>query len=194
MMAAEERQHEPQPGPVWCGACGIPYGPDTTHCAHCGRPLAAVSARAGAGGAPPAPGPPLAGPAAVPAPAVGPGLPGTTGGAPAASAGSSRRGKRRAAPMTDAEIEATAAALVARALAQSRAAGTEPAAGGPHADPPPIEAWPDAPSLARRDESPPPAFQMARKDRLWLIAGIALCVIMIVLAVAFSRLLAASAV
>ena len=98
--------------------------------------------------------------------------------------------------MDDAAIEAAAAAIVARAMAEEAATGSpSPGAGSPA---PPFSpagesapggtAWPAA-ALSPRHEVPVPP-GLPDKDRAWLIAGLILCALLIVFAVALSRLLA----
>jgi hypothetical protein len=185
----DARQQDSEPELTWCPGCGIPHGAGITHCSHCGRPL--VEGGAVAAGAAPSvpvgPGDPVeaAGPAQVLAPA--PPMPGAAPGAPA---GVLARAMRRPLPASDAEIEAAAAAIVARAKALEAEGPTPPPADAalPAAFVP-SEEW----ASARADQLVTPlsvAPAMRSRDRAWLIAGIALFVVVIILMVFFARGLA----
>lgn len=206
---------------MWCLACGIPYAPEMRFCSHCGQSLAATTTDSAAETPEDAPAVPLAPvmPAAArePAPAAPPAPPASAtepAAPPPAPAGqphagqpqtpvpdssfvtrqsASGRAPRRGAPASEAEIEAAAAAIVARALAAQQAQGA-PAA---HAAGEPLpasqpEPHPDLalPYTSGPDSSPSP---LQGKDRAWLMAGVVLCVLVVLVAVVFTRYVTAVA-
>jgi hypothetical protein len=183
----DARQQDSEPELMWCPACGIPHSAEITHCSYCGRPLVEGGAVA-AGAAPGVPvgtGDPVAaaGPAQAPAPPA-------PGAAPGAPAGVLARAMRRPVPASDAEIEAAAAAIVARAKAREAEGPTpSPADAALPAAFVPSEEW----ASVRADRLAAPlsvAPAMRGRDRAWLIAGIALFVVVIILMVFFARGLA----
>lgn len=175
MTIEEEHDDDARREPVWCSACGIPYVPGTTHCSHCGQPLKTDAALEPPTPAAPAPA------AATPDSAVAPaGSPPVTGG--------STRPRRRRAPLTEEEIEATAAALVARAMAADAMAPPSATPLQPADGSAPLAEWPSAAELAPRvDTASPPSLRMSGKDRAWLIAGIVMCVLLVLLVIVFVR-------
>jgi hypothetical protein len=192
---------------MWCLSCGIPYAPEMRFCSHCGQSLAAATTETAAdslqsapavGAAAPEPVPPMAPtaetdagrasePAPVfPAPILAPVVPPLSA-APQPRGPLSRAG-RRSGPASEAEIEAAAAAIVARALAAQQAQAAPPAgdsAGEPGAvmlpEPQPDLALPYTPGP---DPYPP---MLKPKDRAWLMAGIALCILVVLIALVFTR-------
>ena len=202
---------------LWCTQCGIPHAAGATYCSHCGQPLggaavAATDTTPAAGSPDASTAAPVPGTAAVghvgPAEPLGEPAADTEPLAqlvPAASAEPAKRRDRaaratrlprRTTPASDAEIEATAAAIVARAKALDEARERSEGANttqvpetlaAPH--PEPADDWP----VARQAiSSPPPSLfaAMPERDRIWLIAGIVLCVVLILFAVFFARNLA----
>lgn len=154
---ASDVSHPNESAPVWCSACGIPHPAGTAYCSHCGRPLG-EGAVAGAS----------------PAPAAVTVLP-TRARAPLT--GSLRaRATRRSGPASDEEIDAAAAAIVARAMAlEARPAAPESAAPG------------KADSVPTTVESPLPLSILPARERLWVYAGLALCLLVMLIAIIFAR-------
>lgn len=168
---------------VWCLNCGIPYPANTLACSHCGQLLApapgpdttttlgpsheqpVVATVAGATTAPLAPVRTLL---AAPVTAV-------------AGARATPRASRRPAPASEAEIDAAAAAIVARALELSVNDTSVSAA-------PDAASSPDVPSRPIVTSG----MTMAAKDRVWLVAGVVLCLLLVISAAAFARYLATS--
>lgn len=167
---------------VWCLNCGIPYPANTLACSHCGQLLA------------PAPGPDTTttlGPsheqpvvATVAGATTAPLAPVRTLLAPVTAVAGARlttRASRRPAPASEAEIDAAAAAIVARALeltVNDTSVSAAPAAASS----------PDVPSRPIVTSG----MTMAAKDRVWLVAGVVLCILLVILAAAFARYLATS--
>lgn len=170
---------------LWCLSCGIPHPPGATHCSHCGKPLAVDSPVGSAADTPPALAPAVEsdngpGPLPLPEPVLAKPAPFR----PTPTSLAARIGGRRSAPMDDAAIEAAAAAIVARAMAEERA--TDASSLGPAGESAVAgAAWPDRLPPPPR-EAPVPS-GLPDKDRAWLIAGLVLCVLLIVFAVALSR-------
>src|SRR5690348_1061371 len=101
MMEPEARQKDEQV--IWCEPCGMPHARGATHCISCGAPLGeAPPAPTEAPAVPPASTPLLQTPAITPAPTTPPRADTTARG---------RRSWRAAPPMSDSEVEATAAAI-----------------------------------------------------------------------------------
>lgn len=195
---------------MWCLSCGIPYAPEMRFCSHCGQSLAAAATDNAPDALPSAPlAPPALAVVPEPAPAAAPGpetetMPASAS-APAVPTpilapvvpplpaapqprGPLSRAARRSGPASEAEIEAAAAAIVARALAAQQAQSAPPAgdsAGEPGAIMPP-EPQPDLalPYTPGPDPYPP---MLKPKDRAWLMAGIALCVLVVLIALVFTR-------
>jgi hypothetical protein len=161
---------------VWCAACGIPHDAGATHCSFCSRPLKENTASgddisADADDAPDtqtgALARALADRAATQRPArqrrAGPwALP------------------RRVAPLTDDEIDARAAAIVAQARQEEDEGATEALF------PPEAGSMSDAELISQLDFLPP----LRRRDREWLLAGLFCCIILIVGAVVIVRFFA----
>jgi hypothetical protein len=161
---------------VWCAACGIPHDAGATHCSFCSRPLKentasgdgisdeaddALDAQTGA----------LARAIADRAAAQRPSRPRRA--APWAL-------PRRVAPLTDDEIDARAAAIVAQARQEEDEGATEalfPAGAG---------SMSDAEQVSQLDFLPP----LRQRDREWLLAGLFCCIILIVGAIVIVRFFA----
>ena len=167
---------------VWCNTCGIPYAPTTTHCSHCGAPLAGDTPDAvgGAAPVPAAPALPLAtadeSPTSVVAAAPQLPLPSVPPvNTPPGLLGRIRSGKP---VMSDDEVDAAAAAIIAQARAEELGGDVAPV---------PREALD-----LLQDYLPDPVVQQAlqerrERDRLWLIAGVVCCVLLMLFALAISR-------
>ena len=213
----EETRRDEDQGVVWCMQCGIPHAAGAIYCSYCGQSLGDV-AGAATDTAPadgpldaltvaPAPGmaavtsaepaAPLGEPAAdaEPPPWVVPAPPET----PAARrdrAARTTRLPRRTAPASDAEIEAAAAAIVAQAKAldeaRARPGGTDTTRAPETLAAPHPELAGDWPVTRRAPSAPPPSLfaAMPERERIWLIAGIVLCVVLVLFAIAFARNLA----
>lgn len=172
---------------IWCNTCGIPYAPTMTHCSHCGAPLADDTA-AGIGGVAPAPvvqARPVVEPTdeTIPAPVVAaapqfifpsapPPTPSTT------PPGLLGRIRPRQQPMSDDEVDAAAAAIIAQARAEELGSDVAPV---------PREALD-----LLQDYLPDPVVQQKlqerrERDRVWLIAGVVCCVLLMLFALAISR-------
>lgn len=166
---------------IWCGKCGIPYAVTMTHCSLCGAPLADPSDPFAA--APQVVPPVVAAPSPERQPMTGPGegvpaLPSLPATAIAPSVGLLGRMRQRPQAMSDEEVDAAAAAIIARARAEERLAGDNPLA----------PASPDLLPSLLPDPATEAALQHRRdRDRLWLIAGFVCCVILIIVALAISR-------
>jgi hypothetical protein len=166
---------------IWCGKCGIPYAATMTHCSLCGAPLADPSD------------PFAAAPQVVPSAAATsrtesqsmiepetfvPVLPPLQSATVAPSAGLLGRIRQRPQGMSDDEVDAAAAAIIARARAEERLAGDDSLA--------PMTAE-LLPSLLPDPATEAALLQRRQRDRVWLIAGFVCCVILIVVALAISR-------
>ena len=210
-MEAEARRAEDR-DVVWCPRCGIPHPTTATYCSHCGQQLREEGEVAGAV-QPTSVEPTVAtGELVTPTetPPLAPGEPAAEGGPPdwlvspapeppaqKPAAARMMRLPRRPEPTSDAEIEAQAAAIVAQARALDQARERSPAVEQPQppATPRPETAadadgeWPviaPAPSA-----SPPSLFAaMPERERIWLIAGIVLCALLVLFAIALARNLA----
>ena len=172
---------------VWCNTCGIPYAPTMTHCSHCGAPLAGDTLDT-VGGAAIAPAV-----LACPVVAVADNLPPADVAAAPQSAtvpltpaippvttppGLLGRICPRQQAMSDDEVDAAAAAIIARARAEELGGDVAPV---------PREALD-----LLQDFLPDPAVQQAlqqrrERDRLWLIAGVVCCILLLIFALAISR-------
>ncbi len=166
---------------IWCGACAIPYASATVYCANCGALLAADTGapagetflptiapplRAETGGAPATP---MIAASALPPPVIV---------APRVSGGFVDRIRQRQHVMSEAEVDAAAAAIIARAR---EVEDSTDAVSGPRGA---LDFLPDI--------SPDPAIEVAlqrrrERDRLWLIAGVICCVALIIFALVVSR-------
>ena len=176
MMESEGRQKDEQV--VWCAPCGMPHARGTTHCISCGAPLGETPVASTTTPAVPAVSAPLpSAPVIVPAPA--PAAPPR-----ADTASRTRRSWRAAPPMSDSEVEATAAAIVARAMAAGASTPTDTPPDATQAAPSPINLTSDSGPLVWPDPIPP---SLSAKDRLWLIAGVACCVILLLALIVFVR-------
>jgi hypothetical protein len=166
---------------VWCQACGIPYASDTTYCANCAAPLADTTEASVSDAEIPLVSPRVLDDEslvdaddAVPGfdlDAVYPTPPTTVLG----------RLRKRPRPLSEDEVEAAAAAIIARAREEvaNGADDTEPR---------------DALDLLP-DLLPDPVVERSlqerqERDRAWIIAGIVCSVLLIICALAFSRYLA----
>lgn len=161
---------------LWCAACGIPHEASATHCNFCNRPLIeqaqgdddatgeaidASDAQTGAlaraiadrAAAQRAPRQPRVGPWALP---------------------------RRPQPLSDDEIDAQAAAIVAQARKEESDGETE------NLFPAGSSSLSDAELISQLDFLPP----LRRRDREWLLAGLFCCVILIIGAVIIVRFFA----
>ena len=187
------------PAAVWCGTCGIPYAADTVYCANCGAPLAALADETGAVAAllpaptvltpPPAhipqvPDAPLVqgrlseGEVEEPSSTVPLGVRTLDDAFPNPPRGLLDRVRQRQQTMSDDEIDAAAAAIIAQAQHADR---LDTATGAPR----------DALALLA-DRAPDPLMaealrQRRERDRAWLIGGIVCCVLLIVVALIISR-------
>jgi len=190
------------PTAVWCGTCGIPYAADTVYCANCAAPLAddngAVVALVPAptaptspfahipeaSSAPPSPFVALAqerlfeGELEEPSSTAPLGVRTLDDAFPNPPRGLLDRVRQRQQTMSDDEIDAAAAAIIAQARHADR---LDTATGAPR----------DARALLA-DPAPDPAMaealrQRRERDRAWLIGGIACCVLLIVVALIISR-------
>ncbi len=167
---------------IWCGKCGIPYAAPMTHCSLCGAPLAderdpfAAASRAPRAAVQLTPASDQGAREAA-APSAGSLSPLPTF-PPMVSGNLIRRLRQHQEAMSDEEVDAAAAALVARARAEERLVAADPAArdalerSSAYLPDPRLEA-----ALQQRRE----------RDRLWLIAGFVCCVVLIIVALAISR-------
>lgn len=167
---------------VWCSTCGIPYAPTTTHCSHCGAPLAGDTPDAVGGAAPVLAAPARLASAADESPtsvvAAAPQLPLPSVppvNTPPGLLGRIRSGKP---VMSDDEVDAAAAAIIAQARAEQLGGDVAPV---------PREALD-----LLQDYLPDPVVQQAlqerrERDRFWLIAGVVCCVLLMLFALAISR-------
>jgi hypothetical protein len=165
-----------QDGVVWCPVCGIPHGVEATHCSVCRRRL--VGSDEGDGDE-----------AAVDASDAQTGALGRAIAARVATQGSPRGGRaapwrlpRLRQPLSDEEIDARAAAIVAQAR-KEEASGAVASLADDGLLPP----GSGEPLIADLDFLPP----LRQRDREWLLAGIVCCVILIVGAVVIARYFAA---
>lgn len=172
---------------VWCGTCGIPYAAETAYCAMCGAPLVAPDVEAGATrtalSAPDESGGSAAIRSATPGesqiaapdvPEAAPQSPDPLPGGrtldeafPGPPRGLLDRVRQRQRTLSEDEIDAAAAAIIAQAR--------HAAALAPLVDPAPDPVVEDA--LQRRRD----------RDRAWLIGGILCCVLLILFALIVSR-------
>ena len=169
---------------IWCNTCGIPYAPTMTHCSHCGAPLA-DDTTTGVGGvalAPAVQARPVAAPTdeVVPAPVVAATPQLTFPAAPPVTTppGLLGRIRPRQQPMSDDEVDAAAAAIIAQARAEELGSDVAPV---------PREALD-----LLQDFLPDPVVQQKlqerrERDRVWLIAGVVCCVLLMLFALAISR-------
>ncbi|MGN6699183.1 MAG: hypothetical protein ACTHMR_13590 [Thermomicrobiales bacterium] len=179
MMESEARQKDEQV--IWCEPCGMPHARGTTHCISCGAPLGeAPAASTEAPAVLPASTPLLQTPEIMPAPP----MPASATPARTDTSTRGRRSWRAAPPMSDSEVEATAAAIVARAMAAGVSAPADAPADSTQVAPPPINLTSDSGPLVWPDPVPP---GLPAKDRLWLIAGVACCVILLLALIVFVR-------
>lgn len=186
---------------VWCGSCGIPYAAGTVYCTHCGATLIADAPLPAVPGLiiTPAVSPTREDdvPALAAAPpeqiaveqhmsiSLGPAMPTTSNpplgqAFPNAPRGLLDRVRQRQRAMSDDEVDAAAAAIIA----QARSAGELVGGGAVSPDnlPPLTGFLPDFATdeaLQRRQE----------RERFWLIAGIVCSVLLILFALAVSRYL-----
>ena len=152
-------------GVRWCRSCGIPHAPETAYCGNCGTPLAEDPLAAAA--LPP-------GSATMLTPHIPSALLPLARPSQAPSRGAIARRLRQPTPLSDAEVEAAAAALV-------REAQLLPAT-APDLDLPPLA------------ESEAAALRMSERDRRWLAAGFVCCLLLIAVAITFARFLGSAPV
>ena len=167
---------------VWCRACGIPHDAGTVYCSCCNQPMVPVDAAD-------LPDPDDSLP---PADTTGDDRTGVRARAIAARAaqGWSPRQRpvarwplaRRPAPLTDEEIEEKAAAIVALARAEEAAGLDRP----PTTDDDKSALLDEAEAFAQLDFLPP----LRERDRLWLVAGLFCCALLIIFAIGFVRFFA----
>lgn len=145
------------PQPNWCRPCGIPHPPDARACLHCGQPLSGASAD-------------VAGPGAFTPPAR----------ATLARQADPPAGRRAAKAAID--VEAEAAAIVARAMALEATATSAPTdqIAARLAPPGPMPALPDQPRYL-------PVTGRAVLQRAWLVAGLLLCLLLVAFALLVAR-------
>ena len=186
---------------IWCGSCGIPYAAETVYCANCGAPLAALAdvallvtseppappqdplARQGTAAdsqpvAPPLPD--VGAPLAASVPITPPGVRTLDAAFPAPPRGLLERVRPRQQALSDDEIDAAAAAIIAQARHTERldrATGAAP------------EAFALLTGLAPDPVLEEALRQRRDRDRAWLIGGIVCCVLLIVVALIVSRTL-----
>lgn len=167
---------------IWCGKCGIPYASTLTHCSLCGAPLAderdpfaiAPGVSRAAVQTTPASDPEAAAAAAV----IEESLPPMPTLPPTASGGLIGRVRQRQSTMSEDEVDAAAAAIIARARAEEQLVAANPAA---------REALELSPAYLP-DPKLAAALQLRReRDRLWLIAGFVCCVVLIIVALVIGR-------
>jgi hypothetical protein len=180
-MQAQQQPTEAGRTAIWCAACGIPYAADTLYCANCGAQLADMpDTAAGEVDA-----------AASPAEGLDPASPTETEDVPpeidldavypAPPTSLLGRIRQRQRPLSEDEVEAAAAVIIARAQ-EEIANGAEEAS--------PRDALALLPDLLP-DPVVEAALQRRReRDRLWIIAGIVCSILLILIALAFSRYLA----
>lgn len=173
---------------IWCAACGIPYAAGTPYCTSCRQSLDTVVA----GGSPVAAAPytgndddinpvsMLAEPTAQAEVFLGAGDAVRQPVRPRGALG--RRIARRPPPLTEGQIEALAAAIVAQAQAEelSEAEVAPPT-------PAPVDPGLEAEPLTYLEFLPP----LRDRDRQWLVAGFICCVVLILFTIIFVRYLAA---
>ena len=179
---------------IWCAACGIPHASGTAYCSACRQPL---DASVGDDIVPP-PVRDAASRSNVVAALVlrGPqDLTDRPGASPEESSGAEeaarrpvrqggalgRRIARRPRPLTEDEIEARAAAIVAQARSEELAGADAPPPLAPPTDP----AFAADP-LAYLEFLPP----LRDRDRQWLVAGLVCCAALVLFTVFFVRYLA----
>ena len=183
---------------IWCTSCGIPYAPGTPYCANCHQPL--IDPREATGSADPDPEPivarapesagartPESAPAPAPAPDDAP--PGFDLDAvyPAPPGSLLDRIRKRPQALSEDQVEAAAAEIIARARAEMAVEAVQ------RGDLPPAPR--DALALLP-DLLPDPVVEDAlrrrrERDRAWLIAGFIASAVLILIAIAYSRYLAA---
>ena len=180
---------------VWCQACGIPHEAGTVYCNFCSQPLIVIDDHPAA---PTADAPPLAAsPEAAEAQPDAPGeaTDGQTGALARAIAARAAQGRvarpmpairwpmpRRAVVLSEEEIEAKAAAIVALARAEERAGLDATSRPAP----------PGSDLLQEEGLSPEIGFipPLRERDQLWLLGGLFGCALLILAAVALVRVLA----
>ena len=179
---------------IWCATCGIPYAPTMTHCSHCGAPLnadpvglpalvnpASAAPRTDVGTSGDAPAPVEGGeltddrPVPLSAELISP-LP--VEGAPLATRGLLDRVRQRQHVMSEDEVDAAAAAIIARARAEEQLLGASAA---------PRDALDLLPNLLPDPVVERALQQRRERDRIWLIVGVVCCVLLIIFALAISR-------
>jgi len=173
-MATEVSQE--QGGVIWCRSCGIPHDAEATHCSFCSQPLAEDIESDGVNAA--------AGTEATDAGT------GALGRALADRVAAQRPPRKRSAgpwslpglrqPLSDDEIDARAAAIVAQARKEEASGEAKPL-------------FVTGPGVVSDDdllelEFLPP---LRQRDREWLLAGLICCVLLIMGAVAIVRFFAA---
>ena len=168
---------------VWCRACGIPHDAGTVYCSFCSQPMVAVGADAQ-----PADGDD----ALLSQDTTDNAQTGALARAIATRAAQGRSSRqrpgmrwpiaRRPAPLTDDEIEAKAAAIVALARAEEAAEATRPKTTVPEGS----SILDKAEPLGQLDLLPP----MRERDQLWLLAGLFCCAFLILFAIGFVRFFA----
>src|SRR3954447_26558245 len=191
-MQAQSRTTDEGISVVWCQRCGIPYAAGTSYCTDCGNELATTAAVPRSGSAQPvivdnaseveATSAPLVVPDMESPADDGDSVPGFDLDAIYPSEPPSLMGRirKRPRPLSEDEVEAAAAVIIARAQ--------EASANG--AEEPPRDALAILPDLLP-DPFVEAALQRRREqDRKWIIAGIVCSVILIIVALAFSRMLA----
>lgn len=166
---------------IWCGACAIPYAPATVYCANCGALLADDTGAVAGGAFMPTAAPPIRaeGEGILVTPVADAAAPPPTGVATSSvPSGFVGRIRQRQHVMSDAEVDAAAAAIIARAREAEQSADTAP---GPRGA---LDFLPDF--------LPDPAIEAAlrrrrERDHLWLVAGVICCVALIIFALVVSR-------
>jgi hypothetical protein len=180
-MQAQSRTTDTGNAIIWCQPCGIPYAAGTPFCSNCGKELAANT------DATPLKAQDLSAPpvlldeessvddrdasAEIDLDAIYPAAPPSLMG----------RIRKRPRPLSEDEVEAAAAMIIARAQEASANGADEESPGDalallPDLLPDPVV---EAALLQRREQ-----------DRKWIIAGIVCSIILIIIALAFSRLIA----
>jgi hypothetical protein len=168
---------------VWCRACGIPHDAGTVYCSFCNQPMVPVDPNAepaGGDDAPLATASPDDSQTGVLARAIA--ARSAQGRGPRQRPGGRWKLSRRPAPLTDDEIEARAAAIVALARAEE-AAGLDRPQPTDSDKPSPLD---EAETFAALDFLPP----LRERDQLWLVAGLFCCALLILFAIGFVRFLA----
>jgi hypothetical protein len=162
---------------VWCLACGIPHEVGATHCSYCHQPLAEGGVSDGASAETTSAGVDVH--TGALARAIADRV--ATGRPPRQRSASPWALPKRWQPLTDEEIEARAAAIVAQAYKEEADGSAVPLFTDGS------ETLTEDELLGQLDFMPP----LRQRDREWLVAGMVCCVILIIGAAIIARYFAA---